>query len=171
MLAIRVAKVAAVAAIALFATLVTFGNLTDYGTNFQFVQHVLSMDTVFPTSTITYRAITSSALHHAAYALIIATEGVTAVLCWIGAAALARHMRAEARAFNGAKAFAVAGLLLGFLLWQVGFIAIGGEWFGMWQSKDWDGVPSAFRFQITILAVLILVAMPDQELDGSRQRS
>ena len=61
--------------------------------------------------------------------------------------------------------FAVAGLTLGFLLWQVGFMSIGGEWFGMWQSQQWNGVPSAFRFLITILAVLIFVAIPDQELE------
>src|SRR6516164_2198265 len=50
MIAIRAAKVATVAAIALFASLVTFGNLTDYNTNFVFVEHVLSMDTIFPFS-------------------------------------------------------------------------------------------------------------------------
>src|SRR5262245_20961741 len=167
MLAIRVAKIAAVAAIALFATLVTFGNLTDYGTNFQFVQHVLSMDSVFPSSSITYRAITSPALHHAAYALIISAEAATAALCWIGAAALTRHMRGEARAFNGAKTYAVAGLLLGFLLWQVGFMTIGGEWFGMWQSQQWNGVPSAFRLVMVIVAVLIFVVLPDDEIGRS----
>src|SRR5215211_6759756 len=52
-------KIVLVGAIALFASLVAFGNLTDYNTNFVFVQHVLSMDTVFPFSTIKYRAITS----------------------------------------------------------------------------------------------------------------
>jgi predicted small integral membrane protein len=168
MIAIRAAKVVTVAAIALFASLVAFGNITDYNTNFVFVQHVLSMDSVFPFSTITYRAITSPALHHAAYALIIAAEALTAVLCWIGAVALTRRLRADARSFNGAKTFAVAGLLLGFLIWQVGFMSIGGEWFGMWQSKDWNGVPSAFRFVATIALVLIFVAMPDQELDSPK---
>src|SRR5215211_3016118 len=79
MIAIRAAKIVLVAAIALFASLVAFGNLTDYNTNFVFVQHVLSMDTVFPFSTITYRAITSPALHHAAYALIIGAEIAIAV--------------------------------------------------------------------------------------------
>ena len=54
---------------------------------------------------------------------------------------------------------------LGFLLWQVGFMTIGGEWFGMWQSQQWNGVPSAFRFVMTIIAVLIFVAIPDQELE------
>jgi predicted small integral membrane protein len=168
MLAIRLAKILMVAAIALFAGLVTFGNLTDYGTNFAFVRHVLSMDTIFPSSTIGYRAITSVALHHAAYAAIIATEAVTALLCGIGAGLLARRARTDARVFNRAKAVAVAGLTLGFLLWQVGFMTIGGEWFGMWQSKDWNGVPGAFRFVMVIAAVLIFVALPDGELDDSR---
>jgi predicted small integral membrane protein len=66
MLAIRIAKAALVAAVALLASLVSFGNLTDYGTNFAFVQHVLSMDTIYPFSTIRYRAITNPALHHVA---------------------------------------------------------------------------------------------------------
>jgi predicted small integral membrane protein len=87
------------------------------------------------------------------------------VLCWIGAVALARRLRADAATFNRAKTYVVVGLTLGFLLWQVGFMSIGGEWFGMWQSKDWNGVPSAFRFIITIAAVLIFVAMPDQEVE------
>jgi len=165
MIALRASKTALVAAVALFASLVTFGNLTDYNTNFVFVQHVLSMDTIFPFSTIKYRAITSPALHHAAYAFIIAAEAATAVLCWIGAAKLASRLRADAGTFNRAKTCAVLGLTLGFLLWQVGFMLIGGEWFGMWQSKEWNGVPSAFRFLITIIAVLIFVALPDQELD------
>jgi predicted small integral membrane protein len=166
MLVIRAAKVALVAAVALFATLVAFGNMTDYETNFMFVQHVLMMDTLFPVSTIKYRAITNPALHHAAYALIIATETVTAILCWLGAFALLRRLRADSRTFNRAKPLAVAGLTLGFLLWHVGFMSIGGEWFGMWQSHQWNGVPSAFRFVMVIAAVLILVVLPDGELEG-----
>ena len=165
MIVIRAAKIAMVAAIALFATVVAFGNITDYGTNFAFVQHVLSMDTIFERSTIHYRAVTSPALHHLAYAAIIATEALTAVLCWIGAYALLRRLRAEAAVFNRAKTFAVAGLTLGFLLWQVGFMTIGGEWFGMWQSQSWDGVPSAFRFVMVIAAVLIVVVLPDGEVE------
>ena len=85
MIALRAAKATTVAAIALFASLVAFGNLTDYNTNFAFVEHVLSMDTIFPFSTIKYRSITNPTLHQAAYAVIIATEAVIAALCWIGA--------------------------------------------------------------------------------------
>lgn len=164
MLVMRVSKVAMVAAIAFFASLVAFGNITDYQSNFGFVWHVLAMDTVFPDAAIKYRAITSPVLHHAAYMLIIAAETVTAILCWIGTVRLARALRADAVAFNAAKGFAVAGLTLGFLVWQVGFMSIGGEWFGMWMSKEWNGVPDAFRFFITILAVLIYLALKDEEL-------
>jgi predicted small integral membrane protein len=166
MIVMRAAKAAVVAAIALLTSLVTFGNLTDYDTNLVSVEHVMSMDTIFPFSTIKYRAVSSPALQHAAYAAIIAAEAVTAALCWVGAGMLARRLRADARTFNRAKTFAVAGLTLGFLLWQVGFMSIGGEWFGMWQSQQWNGVPSAFRYLMTIIAVLIFVALPDQELDG-----
>nr|WP_244137444.1 DUF2165 family protein [Burkholderia pyrrocinia] len=32
---------------------------------------------------------------------------------------------------------------------------VSGEWFGMWMSKQWNGVPDAFRFCITQLLVLV----------------
>jgi predicted small integral membrane protein len=171
MIAVRVAKIAMVAAIAVFASLVAFGNLTDYNTNFVFVEHVLSMDTIYPFSTIKYRAITNPKLQHAAYAVIITAEVITAVLCWIGAISLVRNIRADADLFNARKTFAVLGLTLGFLLWQVGFMSVGGEWFGMWQSQQWNGIPSAFRFVMSISAVLILLAMPDYDLERSGAKS
>ncbi len=166
MLAARLAKIALVAAIAADVTLVVFDNVTDYAPNFAFVQHVLAMDTIFPGSTIGYRALTSPALHHAAYAIIIAAEALTAALCWIGAVALLRARRAPAAAFNRAKTVAITGLALGFLTWQFGFMTIGGEWFGMWMSAQWNGVQSAFRFAMLVIAVLIFVALPDGELEG-----
>lgn len=164
MMITRLSKAVLVAAIALFASLTAFGNITDYGVNFVFVQHVLSMDTIFPDATIGYRAITSPALHHLAYGLIIAAEATTAVLCWIGAFRMLAHVRREAASFSRSKAWAIGGLTLGFLVWQVGFMSIGGEWFGMWMSGAWNGGPGAFRFFMTIIAVLIFVSLPDQEL-------
>lgn len=162
---IRYSKIVLVASIALFATLVAFGNITDYGSNFAFVQHVLLMDTIFPDATIHYRAIASPALHHAAYILIIATEAVVALICWLGSWRLARVVKAPARQFNQAKGTAVVGLTLGFVLWQVGFMSIGGEWFGMWMSSQWNGVSSAFHFFVTILLVLVFLAQRDTDLN------
>ena len=165
-MAIRYSKIVFVAAIALFASLVAFGNITDYGTNFAFVQHVLQMDTVFPDATIGYRAIKSPWLHHAAYILIIGLEALVAVLCGWGAWRLLAVVKASSREFNRAKSVAVCGLSLGFLVWQAGFMSIGGEWFGMWMSATWNGVPSAFRFLVTIMLVLIYLVLPDTELES-----
>ena len=49
-------------AIALWLALVAFGNITDYGSNWVFVQHVLAMDSIFPGASIHYRAIHSPLL-------------------------------------------------------------------------------------------------------------
>src|SRR5205085_7842185 len=100
---LRIAKAATAASIAAYLSLVTFGNIIDYGTNFAFIQHVMTMDTIFPTSTITYRAVTDPALHRAAYSLIIATEAFVSVVCWIGVLRLLFHVRADALRFNRSK--------------------------------------------------------------------
>ena len=163
---VRLCKIAVLAAVALWIALVAFGNLSDYGSNWPFVQHVLAMDTIFPDAHIRYRAIHSSLLQHAAYALIIAAEALAAVLCWLGAWRLWRARRATAAAFQRAKRIAVLGLAVGVLLWLGGFVAIGGEWFGMWMSSQWNGIESAFRFAIVLLAMLLWLGQRDDELDG-----
>lgn len=161
---VRLSKSLFVCAIALFASMVAFGNISDYGTNFQFVRHVFLMDTIFPDATITYRAIHSPLIHQMGYIAIITLETLTAILCWVGGISLLRNLRCSAAVFKARKNFAVAGLTLGFLTWQVSFMSIGGEWFGMWMSKQWNGVPDAFRFFIAIAVVLIYLVLPDGEL-------
>ena len=143
MLMTRLAKIAMVASIAVFASLVVLGNITDYGTNFEFVRHVLAMDTIRPGSTIGSRAITSPALHHAAYAVIIAAEALTAALCWIGALRLLYSLRAGAPAFNRAKAWAVAGLRLAFFGW-LSFLMSAGGGGACWGCLHWRGGCGAF---------------------------
>lgn len=165
MLILRYSKASLVAAIAFFASLVAFGNITDYGSNFAFVHHVMLMDTIFPDATITYRAIDSVVLQHVFYIVIIALEALTAILCWCGAWRLLRQARSTGAAFNRAKGVAIAGLTLGFLVWQVGFMSVGGEWFGMWMSEQWNGVPDAYRFFSTIALVLIYLVHRDSDLD------
>ncbi len=164
---IRYSKTLLTAAIALFTSLVAFGNITDYSSNFAFVHHVLLMDTIFPEATIKYRAIDSVAVHHAAYIFIIALEVLTSILCWAGAWQLLRSRHASACEFNRRKRIAIIGLTLGFLVWQVGFMSIGGEWFGMWMSQQWNGVSSAFQFFMTIGVVLIYVVHRDGEISDS----
>ena len=162
MVLIRACKIALVAAIALFFSAAAFGNITDYASNWAFVRHVLSMDTIFPNSTLRWRAITDPALQRAAYGLIIATQIGVAVLLWLGCIRLLRVIRAAA--FARAKACAAAGLTIGLLLYAVGFVTIGGEWFAMWQSTVWNGQQKAFDFIGMIGVVLVVLLLP--EADG-----
>jgi len=122
------------------------------------------MDTVFPGNTLLYRRRTSPALWSAAYALIILGEGMTSLAFGIAAVALLRGLQSGADRFNRSKRFVFIGATLGFLVWFFGFMAVGGEWFQMWQSPAWNGQRAAFRFYLTILAVLIFVSQPDGDL-------
>lgn len=162
----RLAKVLMVASLAAFAAIVAFDNLIDYGANYAFVAHVLSMDTTFPDGALRGRAIGDPRLWHAAYALIIAVEGLTALAFAAGAVAMLRHLRGAAAAFDRAKRLVVVGATLAFLLWFAGFMVVGGEWFAMWQSKLWNGQEAAFRFYMTALAVLIFVNQPERDPPG-----
>lgn len=164
MIEARIAKIVMVASLALFALVVTFDNITDYDTNFEFVRHVLSMDAIFPGSTLLYRRMTSPALSNFAYWLIIIGEGTTSLVLGIAAVALLRHLRSDGARFNRAKRFVFIGAALGFLVWFFGFMVVGGEWFQMWQSQKWNGQQAAFRFYLTILAVLIFVNQEDGDL-------
>ena len=154
------------ASLALFAFLVAFGNITDYGSNFAFVQHVLSMDTTFPDNALRWRAITSPMLWHAAYWLIILGEALTCAAYTIGTVALLRNLRASGAAFNRSKRFVYVATALGFLVWFLGFMVIGGEWFAMWQSPTWNGQQAAFRFYAAVLGAGIFIALDDRDLTG-----
>ncbi len=165
MVVVRLCKVALVASIAFFFTLVTFGNITEYDSNWQFVVHTLSMDTTFANSSLHWRAITNPNLQKIAYWLIIAIELATTVILWIGVARLLKNIRSPD--FAPAKSLAVAGLTLGLLLYVVGFIVVGAEWFVMWQSPAWNGQTKAFGFIMMISVVLIFLHLPDGEHPAS----
>lgn len=165
MMLVRLSKVVMTAGLALFCFLVTLGNLADYGTNWLFVHHVLAMDTIFPASTLKWRAIGSEEAQRTAYALIILAEGLTCLAFVIATLTMARKLTASKAAFQRAKSMTAAGVALGFLVWFVGFMVIGGEWFAMWQSETWNGQQGAFRFYMTMLAVGIYVL---QDNDGER---
>jgi predicted small integral membrane protein len=164
MLAARLVKTAMVASTALFALLVAFNNVVDYDSNYEFVRHTLSMDTTFPGNALMGRAITYPTLWTAAYWSIILVEAVTGIVLAWATLQLAINLPAGAVRFNAAKTYVVVGAGLGFLLWFTGFMAVGGEWFAMWQSKVWNGQASAFRFYVTLLLVVIVVNQPDGEL-------
>jgi len=164
MVLIRLAKVTMVGSLAAYAFIVAYNNVVDYGSNYQFVRHVLSMDTTFPDNALMHRSITNESIWRVAYALIMAMEGLIAFLLALGAVMLLARLRAPAEVFNRSKVWAVAGLTVGFALWFFGFMVIAGEYFAMWQSKEWNGQQAAFRITTEILAVLIFVSLPDRDV-------
>lgn len=160
---LRIAKILLVAAVALFYTFVVINNTTDYGSNYQFVHHVLLMDTSSPSNHVLWRAIHPPIVQIVFYDGIIAWETVTMILTWIGVVQLARALRKGAPEFNSAKRLAIIALTVGMLLWFVAFIIVGGEWFLMWQSKMWNGQDAAFRMFAIIGIVFVLLVLPDTE--------
>ena len=116
----RIVKIVRVGSLALLAGLVTFDNLIDYETNYAFVRHVLSMDTTPPGDTLMHRSIASPSLSRTAYALIIASEGATALGFAGGAALLLRLLRTQAACFNRAKGLTAVVAGLGFLVCFLG---------------------------------------------------
>ncbi len=160
----RLAKIALVAGVAFFYSLIVFNNLTDFDSNYQFVRHVLMMDSTFTGNRGMWRAIQSPAIHLAFYLSIIAWEIATAILLWWGAVQMLRTRRAAARIFCAAQRLAIAALTLSLLMWLVAFLAVGGEWFLMWQSHLWNGQEAAARNFAVVGLTLLIVAQPEREL-------
>ena len=160
---LRAIKTALVFGVAILYSLVVFNNIADYGSNYQFVRHVLLMDSTFPGNRGMWRAIHEPLLHTAFYVSIVAWETITMLLCWWGGICLARALRGTAEAFQRAKRVSIAALTLSLLMWLVAFLAVGGEWFLMWQSKSWNGQDAAFRMFTVVGIVLLLVAQAEAE--------
>ncbi|GGM02623.1 membrane protein [Streptomyces fumigatiscleroticus] len=141
-------------AVALYMALVALGNITDFGTNQQFVRHVLAMDTTFKDDDLMWRAVTDERLQDAAYVAIIVWEAVAALVLLHGTWRWAR------RDLPGARRISTYGLLMVLLLFGAGFMAIGGEWFAMWQSKSWNGLDAATRVILLSGIVLLVNHLP-----------
>lgn len=159
----RLSKVLLLAAMGFFFTLVVFNNTTDFDSNYQFVRHVLMMDTTFPGNRGMWRSIAAPWVHVAFYVSIIVWETVNMVLCWWGALAMARALRADEATFQRSKRAGVMALTSGMLQWFVAFLCVGAEWFLMWQSKIWNGQDAAFRMFAIEGILLVILTMREPE--------
>lgn len=143
----------------LYALFVFGGNLMDYSSNYEFVRHVLSMNTTFEDNSLMWRAIESEVVHHIAYIAIIVFEGLFAALGLIGGVKLFLDRDADSATYNRARAWGYAAYAVGFLIWFVGFVVIGSEWFAMWQSEVWDGGDVAMNLTAIWAGLAVLLAM------------
>lgn len=141
---------------ALFFSLVAISNMIDFGTNFEFVQHVLSMDSLFSGDVLTARAITNPAWHQIFYTVIIIWESIAALSLWYAGFRLFQSRNQNAAVYKKAKNIALYALAIGLLLWFFVFITVGGEYFLMWRSDEWNGVDAAFRM-FSIMGIVALL--------------
>jgi predicted small integral membrane protein len=156
---IRYSKVILMAYISFFGLLVMYHNFTDYSSNYEYVSHILSMDTTQINANIRYRAIESPILHHRIYWFIITMEVIYTACCLVGTYHLYRKINESADIFHEAKKLSIIGLLIAIFIYYVCLQVIGVEWFDMdtsqtWNAKDWARHIVDFIFPLMIYIVL-----------------
>lgn len=148
----------------LLGILVASGNILDYDTNWQFVHHVLSMDTMEPWfngQAIRSRAVTSLAWQQAAYISIITGEMIFGILCIFGGMLmLYGTLKGKESDLIRGKTIFIAGCIPALLVWFTGFVVIGGEYFAMWANK-WSGQMKAYTFITFIMLSLFYISQPE----------
>lgn len=159
---LRYSKIIITALSSVFLLVVVFNNATDPNSNYQFVRHVLSMDTTFPGNAAMYRAITTPILHKAFYASIIAWEALCCVLIGAGALRLWKARALSTIEWKRAKGLASLGLTASLVQWYFMFVTVGGEWFLMWQSKNWNGQDAAVRMFMFMGLTLLFLNQADE---------
>jgi predicted small integral membrane protein len=159
---LRLCKIVVTALSSLFLLVVVFNNLTDPNSNYQFVRHVLSMDTTFPGNAGMYRAVHAPLMHKAFYASIIGWEALCSILIGAGTLRLWRARGAPAAEWRRAKGLASIGLTASLVQWYFAFMTVGGEWFLMWQSRIWNGQDAAFRLFAFVGISLVFLNQADE---------
>ena len=150
----RLIKIFFSCSVTLFISLVCFNNIIDYNSQFQFVHMVSNMEDTF-SKMKSWRSVNNEIVQHVLYILIVLWELSIAVLLLFGSFKMINKFKVTAPEFKKAKKYTSAGLSLGVLLWFTVFIAIGAEWFLMWQSKNWNAQYTAFFLTCCFLLFLI----------------
>ena len=127
--------------------------------NYQFIKHVMSMDTV--ESVVEWRGINSPFMWKAAYTFLIVFETLTFFVGIFALYKLIRALKKDTEAFFKAKIWGYVTFVLTLVIWFVGFIDLGGEWFKMWLSPSWNGQPIAMWLSIFFAILLVFFHLPE----------
>ncbi|WGK91466.1 DUF2165 family protein [Pseudomonas migulae] len=156
---IRISKATLMLLISFFGFLMLFSNFTDYPTNYEYIAHILSMDTTREGEKYSYRAITSPMAHHRIYWLIITLEVLFTAFCMTGTYQLFKNINTSAKKFHEAKKYALIGLLIAVFIYYVCFQVVGVEWFNMDESQQWNYKDWARHIVDFIMPLMIYVAI------------
>ncbi|MEJ5059185.1 MULTISPECIES: DUF2165 domain-containing protein [unclassified Pseudomonas] len=156
---IKISKASIMLFISFFGLLMMYSNITDYATNYEYLAHILSMDTTRDDHKYAHRAITSPMIHHRIYWFIITLEVMFTVFCMVGTFQLFKNINTTTKEFHEAKKYALIGLLIALFLYYVCFQIIGVEWFNMDESVQWSYKDWARHIIDFMLPALIYVAI------------
>lgn len=156
---IRISKATLMLFISFFGFFMLVSNFTDYPTNYEYIAHILSMDTTLDREKYSYRAITSPMAHHRIYWLIITLEVLFTVFCMMGTYHFYKNINTSAKKFHEAKKYALTGLLIAVFIYYVCFQIIGVEWFNMDESQQWNYKDWARHIVDFILPLMMYVAL------------
>ena len=167
---LSIAALVLVATNGLYMLLVAFGNITDYDTNYAFVERVFAMDTtnfgqgqdVNLDPDIMWRAIDNPVLANIGYIGLIIVEALAGIVLLIATIAWIRYLRGSV-SLAATRALSTLGLVLVILVFFTAFITVGGEWFNMWRSVEWNGLDPALQNSILAIASLIVVHLVRDE--------
>ena len=146
--------------VGIFCALVGYNNIVDFNSNYQFVQHVLAMDSLepwFDGKALMGRAITDETFHFIGYCGVIIGEISAGLFCIYGSIKMLRNIRRPE--FETGQAFYIIGCTIAALVWYFGFAIVGAEWFQMWASQ-WNGQMKAYAFITFILLTMVYIIIP-----------
>jgi predicted small integral membrane protein len=145
---------------AAYYLIVAFDNITNptnpTGSNWPFVQGVLSGDGTPPDNGFEWRFIDAQWFQVLAYIGIIAGETLAAIGL-IAGAVLGLRRSGDPEAWERSQRWTLVGAVFGLLVFFLGFMVVGGNWFVMYENSKWNGLEPAFQNTVTTLLAVLLV--------------
>ena len=146
--------------VASYYLVVAFDNITNptnpNGSNWPFVQGVLSGDGVPADSGFEWRFVDATWFQAASYVGIMAMESITGIVLLI-AGILGVRWAKFPTLWATAQRWTYVGGLTGLAVFFFGFMVVGGNWFIMYLNSNWNGLEPAFQNSVVTLAMLLLV--------------
>jgi predicted small integral membrane protein len=161
-MAIRYLKICLIIVVALLCLISVGQNVANLNRGYDAVVYVTSMrDHAAYPSSIAF-ALRHPALTWASYTLILLAELSAGLLSAKGAWDLWSARQNGAAVFNAAKTCAVLGAGTAVVVWFGLFTAVGGAYFGMWQTTPGESsLVGAFQYSGMSGLVLLFINTPD----------
>lgn len=145
--------------VAAYYLVVGFDNITNptnpNGSNWPFVQGVISGDGVPADSGFEWRFIDATWFQVISYILIIALETLTGIILLIAGFKGLRAAKTPP-GWADAQKWTFVGGFLGLSIFFFGFMVVGGNWFIMYLNSKWNGLEPAFQNSVMTVSMLIL---------------